>query len=367
MNEKAENTRRANIMIVDDTPDNLHILSDMLKSRAYTPRPVPSGKLALQAMELQPPDLILLDISMPGMNGYEVCQAVKAIERLKEIPVIFISALSETFDKVKAFSAGGVDYITKPFQIDEVFARIETHLKLRQLQIELEGVVQNLEKRVEEQVKEISESQMATIFALAKLAESRDDDTGKHLDRVRTFCKILATRLRDHSEYSASTSDTFVENIFCASPLHDIGKVGIPDSILLKGGKLTLGEFEAMKHHTLIGAKTLEAVSHQYPNNRILHMGIEIARYHHERWDGSGYPDGAAGDAIPLSARVMAIADVYDALRSKRVYKASFTAEETREIILKSSGTQFDPVIVEAFQEIETEFDQTFIKLADQS
>jgi len=364
--EKQE-SRPANILIVDDTPANLRILSEMLKNRGYSPRPVPGGKLALQAMEIEPPDLILLDISMPEMNGYELCRIVKAHPKLKEIPILFISALTETFDKVKAFSAGGIDYITKPFQFDEVYARIETHLKLRKLQLELEGTIQNLEKRVEEQVKEISDSQLATIFALAKLAESRDDDTGKHLERVRTFCKMIALHLGSFPAYQGQISAQYIETIYQASPLHDIGKVGIPDRILLKPGRLTEREFDTMKRHTLLGASTLEAVSDQYPHNRIIRMGIEIARSHHEWWDGSGYPDGLSGGEIPLSARIMAAADVYDALRSKRVYKPAFSQAEALEMIGKGSGTHFDPLIVEAVIKLSGELDRTYEQLLDKS
>jgi len=355
----------ADILIVDDTPANLHILADMLKERGYATRPAPSGRLAIQAAELEPPDLILLDISMPDMDGYQVCRALKANPRLKEIPVIFISALSETLDKVKAFSAGGIDYVTKPFQIDEVYARVDAHLKIRRLQLELEWTIQGLEERVREQVKEISDSQIATIFALAKLAESRDDETGEHLERVRTFCKILAVRLYTQPGYREQISDRFIETIYQASPLHDIGKVSIPDRILLKPGKLTPEEFETMKQHPLLGAHTLEAVSHKYPNNPIINMGIDIARYHHERWDGSGYPHGLSGEAIPLSARIMAAADIYDALRSKRVYKAAFTHVDATEIILNSSGSHLDPEIANAFREEERGFERAYEELID--
>jgi putative two-component system response regulator len=356
---------RANILIVDDTPANLQVLSDLLKQRGIHPRPVPSGKLALQAAELDAPDLILLDITMPEMDGYEVCQRLKAQKTLKEIPVIFISALTETLDKVKAFSVGGVDYITKPFQIDEVYARVETHLQLRRLQQEHEQTIQHLEQRVQNQVREISASQLATIFALAKLAESRDDDTGKHLERVRTFCKLLATRLGDQAQYRDQISAAFIEDIYQASPLHDIGKVGIPDAILLKPGKLSGEEFERMKLHTILGAQTLEAVSQQYPSNPLISMGRAIARHHHERWDGTGYPDGLAGEAIPLAARIMAVADVYDALRSKRVYKPGFPPMTTLDIMRNSSGTHFDPGIVSIFDELHEELDTTYERMKD--
>lgn len=363
MNKTHDKTYSPNILIVDDTPDNLRVLFDMLKLRGYSPRPVPNGRLALQAMKIEQPDLILLDITMPELNGFEVCEIIKADEKLKDIPVIFISALVEPFDKVKAFSVGGIDYITKPFHIEEVYARIETQLKVRKLQRDLKGTIDNLEIRVQEQVKEISESQLATIFALAKLAESRDDETGKHLERVRKYCKQLAEYLGEYSEYARQITTTFIDNIYHASPLHDIGKVGIPDAILLKPDKLTPDEFGVMKGHSILGAQTLRAVVNQYPNNPIINMGIEITRSHHEWWNGQGYPDGLAGETIPLSARIMSVADVFDALRSKRAYKPSFSPDETREIILAGSGTHHDPLIVKAYLTLQEGINETFEEL----
>ncbi|HEY5522908.1 MAG TPA: response regulator [Desulfuromonadaceae bacterium] len=347
---------KATIMVVDDTPANLKLLQDMLQSNGYRVLAFTRGTMALKAAARNSPDLILLDINMPEMGGFEVCEHLKADETLKAVPVIFISALAETMDKVKAFLVGGVDYVTKPFQFEEVLARINAHLTLRRLQIELEQHNHHLQELVQEQVREISESQMATIFALAKLAEFRDDDTGTHLERVQKFCKLLAMHICNNSSCSTSVDAAFVENICHASPLHDIGKVGISDAILLKPGKLTLEEFKLMKQHTVIGAQTLETARNQYPRNAFINMGIDVARSHHERWDGTGYPDGLTGIEIPLSARIMAVADVYDALRSKRCYKEAFTHETSRDIILQGRGTQFDPAVVDAFIALEHEF-----------
>lgn len=356
MERSAENGVRNSILVVDDTPANLTLLANMLKAKGYRIRPVPSGKLALKMVEKNPPDLILLDINMPEMNGYEVCEQLKSDKRFRDIPIIFISALSETLDKVKAFSCGGVDYITKPFQFEEVEARVETHLKLHRYQTYLEELVK-------EKVEEIADSQMSTIFALSKLVESRDFETGKHLDRVQIFCRIISEKLGGDSPYKTNIDMDFISNISNASPLHDIGKVAISDSILLKPGRLFVEEFEIMKTHTIIGAKTLEHVKSLYPRNSFINMGISIARSHHERWDGNGYPDNLAGENIPLAARIMTIADVYDALRSKRCYKASVARSECREIILKGSGTQFDPVLVNAFSAVEEEFDRVGCKM----
>jgi putative two-component system response regulator len=350
MKKSGTGQRQGNILIVDDTPANLTLLSGMLKEKGHKVRPVPSGRLALKAVESEPPDLILLDINMPEMNGFEVCEHLKMDKRFGDIPVIFISALTETLDKVKAFSCGGVDYVTKPFQFEEVEARVETHLELRRYE-------QSLEDLVQEKVREICESQMSTIFALSKLAESRDSDTGAHIERVQVLCRTLAEWLGRESPYAGTIDEAFVNCIYNASPLHDIGKVAIADNILLKPGKLTRDEFEIMKTHTIVGASTMQAVHRQYPNNTFIGMGISIAKSHHERWDGTGYPEGLAGDKIPLESRIMAVADVYDAVRSKRCYKESMSRDQSREIIENGSGIQFDPVLVKTFLALEEKLD----------
>jgi putative two-component system response regulator len=352
----AEELDSATIMVVDDVPLNLKLLQEMLQSKGYRVLTFPSGKLALHAATVNRPDLILLDINMPEMDGFEVCARLKTDDRLKEIPVLFISALTEMANKINAFAVGGVDYVTKPFQIEEVLARTRTHLHLRKLQIDLKQSNLHLEARVQEQVREISDSQRATIIALAKLAECRDDDTGAHVERTQTFCRVLTETLRANSRYADCIDQNFVTNIYYAASLHDIGKVGIPDQILLKPGKHTPEEFAIMKTHTIIGAKALQSVCGNYPRNAFLNMGIVIARFHHEKWDGSGYPDGLAGEAIPLPARIMAVADVYDALRSNRPYKTAFTHAASCAMIQEGAGRHFDPAVIAAFQAVEAEF-----------
>lgn len=351
------------IMIVDDTLANIQVLSGMLKQQGYKVRPILDGRGALKAAEMQPPALILLDVSMPEMNGYEVCERLKVNPVLKQVPVIFISALTDSLDKVKAFAVGGVDYITKPFQLEEVRVRVETHLRLARLQQELEEYNHNLEEKVSEQVNEISDSQLATIMALAKLAEYRDEDTGQHIERIQYFCRELVTRLAEKKDYKDEITPLFIDNIIHASPLHDIGKVGIPDHILLKPGRLTPMEFEVMKTHTVIGYELLQSVKERYTRNSFINIGIEISRSHHERWDGNGYPDGLAGRDIPLAARIVALADVYDALRSKRPYKDGFDHETSVKLILEGKGTQFDPGIIDAFVELGPTFEWVYREL----
>jgi putative two-component system response regulator len=338
-----------NVLIVDDAPANLELLAGILRERGIEPRPVLSGQLAIVAARADPPDLILLDINMPVMNGFEVYARLKADTAFKDIPVIFITALMETADKLKAFSMGAVDYVTKPFQSEEVCARVETHLRLRKLQRDMATYNNHLEELVQEKIKEISRSQMATIFALAKLAESRDSDTGQHLERVQTLSRILACELRSLPPYSGIITDHYLENLYQAAPLHDIGKVGIPDAILLKPGRLSSAEFDEMKRHTGFGAETLKSVQASYPGNSFIEMGVDIAQSHHEKFDGSGYPFGVKGEAIPLSASIVALADVYDAMRSKRPYKSALSHVEATDFIIQSGGKHFNPHIVAAF------------------
>lgn len=355
------------IMIVDDTPENLHILSVMLRHKGYAVSAFPRGKMALAAAERKPPDLVLLDINMPEMNGYEVCEAFKSRTDLKTIPVIFISALSDTDEKVRAFNSGGIDYITKPFQMAEVYARVDTHLQLHRSQEVMRQFNDQLQARVAEQVEEINRSQLAMIFALAKLSHTRDDDTGLHLERVQHLCRLLAGALTTVPPFAETISADYIECIFHASPLHDLGKVGIVDAILLKPGSLTAEEFAIMKTHTTIGAATLESVNREYPSNEFVKMGIDIAKYHHEKWDGGGYPAGLVGDDIPLSARIMALVDVYEALRARRPYKKAFPHEKSKTIIIEGRGKHFDPRIVDCFAGIDDQFDAIYSRLTDAS
>ncbi len=346
-----ELNRKDTVMIVDDTPANLGVLQELLLGEKYRVVAFPSAPLAIKALGRAKPDLILLDIMMPEMDGFEACRIIKALPEGKDVPIIFLSALSDTLDKIKAFGSGGVDYITKPFQKDEVLARIATHISMRRMQIELSRHNEELQEMVEEKVKEISDSQLSTLVAITNLSESRDNFTGKHIERTGIFCKVIAEEMLKKGLYGDVVDEEFVKGLTHAASLHDIGKIGIPDAILMKKGKLSEEEFEIMKSHTTIGAMTLQNVLAMYPQNEFISLGIELAISHHERWNGRGYPAGLAGEDIPVSGRIMALADVYDAVRSRRPYKEPFSHEKSVEIIREERGQHFDPVVVDIFLE----------------
>ena len=354
---------RHNILIVDDNPENLHLLANALLSDGYLVRAALNGEMAITMAINEPPDLIIMDINMPDMDGYQACDRLKAEPTLKSVPIIFLSAMQDTDAKVLAFNHGGVDYATKPFIFEELLARVSTHIELHQLQQDLEQRNESLNQTVFAQQQEISAAQLSTIVALAKLAESRDDDTGLHIDRVGSFSRRLAQAAQNHSNRNAELDDHYVEMIYHASALHDIGKVGIADAILQKPGKLNSDEFDIMKTHPTIGFLTLESIVKSYPNNQMVGMGSDIAKSHHEKWNGSGYPEGLSGEAIPLSARIVAIADVYDALRSKRPYKTPFSHQQAVDIILEGRGVHFDPELIRLFENIHHEFDQIWHSL----
>ncbi len=339
------------ILIVDDTPENIQILMTVLKDD-YAVMAATNGERALSLAAGTPaPDIILLDIVMPGIDGYEVCRRLRERSRTRSIPVVFITARSDEEDEAQGLDLGAVDYIAKPFRPATVKMRIKNHLELKRHRDDLQG-------QVDQQVEEINDAHRAAILALSKLAESRDDDTGKHLERTQTYCKMLATQLAETPEFRDHIDADYVETIYWASPLHDIGKVAIPDAILKKPGRLTEEEFALMQTHATHGADTLYAVARQYPHNFFLNMGHKIARSHHERWNGQGYPEGLSGETIPLCARIMAVSDVYDALTSKRCYKEAYSHEKACTILEQDSGSHFDPVVVRAFSDIAEALDQ---------
>ncbi|MBN2528368.1 MAG: response regulator [Deltaproteobacteria bacterium] len=360
---KEHKYRYFKIAVVDDSRSIAMYITDVLSSLGYSIQTFTDSVEALQKLPENIPDLLLLDIEMPKLDGYELWARLKTLPRFSSLPVIFVSTLADKDVMVKGFALGARDYITKPFHEEELIARVQTHLQLSQFQKQQHEMNRNLKHLVEEQVAEITNAQLGTIKALATLAEYRDEDTGTHLFRVAEYCRTIGDELLAKRLYSA-TSD-FVATVAEASPLHDIGKVAIPDAILLKPEKLTKEEFDTMKTHTVVGAQTLLSVTRSNFHNRYLLIGADIALSHHEKWDGSGYPHGLSGENIPLCGRIMAIADVYDALRSQRCYKPEFTHDKAFQIITEDSGVHFDPVLVKIFVEQNEEFDNIWKRFTD--
>ncbi|MDD0816836.1 two-component system response regulator [Curvibacter sp. HBC28] len=356
----------ATVLVVDDTADNLSLMSSLLKDH-YRVKVANQGEKALKiAAQDPPPDLILLDIMMPGLDGYEVCRRLKAEPRTRHIPVIFLTARSEVADEELGLSLGAVDYITKPISPPILLARVQTHLALKATSDFLRSKSDYLQQEVALRTLEVQAIQDVTIMVMASLAETRDNDTGNHIRRTQLYVKALAVRLRHHPRFESVLTERNIELLYKSAPLHDIGKVGIPDSILLKPGKLTVEEFEVMKRHPAIGRDAIEDAERRLGIKvKFLTFSKEIAYSHQEKWDGTGYPEGLAGDAIPLSARLMAVADVYDALISKRVYKPAFTHDQACQIVVQGRGQHFDPDIVDAFIEIADDFRAIAIRYAD--
>lgn len=358
-------------LIIDDSPSIGRILEKFLSRLELGADHVLSGSEMDKFLENKRPDIIILDIMLPDENGIEILGRLKKNKKTRDIPVIMISGVGENEIVKEALEMGAVDYLTKPFCSVRLGARIRncvSSLKLLHLENThrrtLEDANSLLEAEVERQVQCLKRSHYGMIFALSKLAESRDPETGEHLERLQEYCKAICERLLEKQVYCDQLTPEFMQNLYASSPLHDIGKVGIPDAVLLKPGRLSSEEFDIMKTHSEIGAETLKAVAQRYDNNALLQMGVTIARSHHEKWDGSGYPEGLAGEEIHLGARILALSDVYDALTSKRVYKEAFSHQKSRDIIIEGRGKHFDPEVVDAFVEVEDQFvkiRQTFI------
>ena len=354
------------ILVVDDTPDNLTLVSNLLK-RDYRVRVAISGEKALKiAQSENPPDIILLDVMMPVMDGYEVCQQLRNNALTAHIPIIFLTAKSEVEDERKGLSLGASDYITKPISPPILEARVKTHLAAKAYADFLTDKTSYLESEVARRTREISAVQDVTIQAMAALAETRDSDTGNHIRRTQGYVKALSGKLKSHPRFSSLLTDGVIDTIFKSAPLHDIGKVGIPDRILLKPGRFEPGEFEIMKTHTTLGRDAIQAAEDALSLKvDFLSVAKEIAYGHQEKWDGSGYPEGLKGESIPVSARIMAVADVYDALISRRVYKDSMSHERAITIIAEGKGSHFDPDMVDAFLAIQDEIRAIAARYAD--
>jgi putative two-component system response regulator len=344
------------VLVVDDTPTNLKLLNDLLKDH-YRVKLANNGIRALDLAAAAAPDLVLLDIMMPEMDGYEVCRRLKASEATQHVPVLFLTAKTEIEDEELGFSVGAVDFIHKPISPPIVLARVKTHLQLKAWQDFLQDQNAWLKQEVERRLSDVNRLQEASILVMVSLAEFRDECTGNHIRRTQEYVRVLAEQLARQPLYADQLSVPQIELIVKSAPLHDIGKIAIPDHILLKPGKLTAEEFEIMKTHAMRGYEMLRtAGQHMGEQGDFLAMAMDIARWHQEKWDGSGYPDGLAGERIPLAARLMAVADVFDALTTSRPYKTAMSHEQAVAIIEQGSGVHFDPRLIEAFLAVQDEF-----------
>lgn len=345
------------ILIVDDSKLMLKVTGECLEGEGFEVHTADSGDSALARVSDINPDLILLDIIMPGLDGYSVAQQLKKNEKTSGIPIIMVSALEDRQSILRGLAAGAAEYLTKPIDPGELCLRVRNMLKLKKLGDMLKKHNEALEDTVRQRTEQLENSFLATIEGLSKAAEYRDDETGAHVRRISYYSSSLAKAVGMDSSYCRT--------IFHASPMHDVGKIGTPDRILFKTGPLTDEEWEIMKRHTIDGAGILSTINSPYTE-----MGKEIALCHHERWDGSGYPYGIAGRAIPLSARIMSICDIYDALRSPRPYKKGFSHREAVQIILEGDGRtepkHFDPDIHSAFAQCADEFQQAYSKATEE-
>lgn len=321
------------VLVADDDSFARQILANTLRRSGFEVDMARNGAEAFERFMIDRHQLIVSDWNMPDMDGLEFCRAVRRAENRRYVYFMLLTSFDRPQDAVAGLEAGADDYVRKPFDPGEFIMRINVGQRI--VNLETRGL---------------------TIFALARLAESRDLETGEHLERVRSYCSLLAHTLRHNGRCTDTIDDDFIQLIYETSPLHDIGKVAVPDRILQKPGKLTFEEFEVMKTHVERGAETIEAMRDEYPNAKFLNMAYNIIMYHHEKFDGSGYPRGLAGTQIPLCARIMAVADVYDALTSARVYKEAYSHEKAKSIIVSEAGKHFDPDIVDAFLACEEQF-----------
>ncbi len=330
------------ILIVDDNKIALAVLRNALAQSGHEVVMAEDGQQALAILREGSCRMVISDWEMPRMNGIELCRAIRSEDLAGYVYVILLTGHNLLEERIEGLRAGADDFIAKPFHASELIARIETAERILSI-----------------------ETREVTIFAMARLAESRDPETGAHLERVRSYSRLLAQHLAGVQKFSAEINAEYTRLIYLTSPLHDIGKVGIPDCVLLKPGRLSDREFEIMKTHTTLGAQTLEAALKQFPNVKFLLMARDIAASHHERFDGTGYPQGLSGASIPLCARIVALADVYDALTSKRVYKDAISHDVARAMIVQETGSHFDPDVANAFVQNEARFLSIRAKFAE--
>lgn len=336
------------IVIVDDNVTNLKFAEQALKPY-YKVTLLTSAAQTMKFLSKRTPDLILLDINMPEINGYEIFSTIKSIDRLKQIPIIFLTALNDVESELKCLKLGALDFISKPFAPELMLSRIKIHLELATYR-------KNLEFLVNEKTRTIERLQDSMVVGLAELVECRDGETGGHIKRTAKYLEILVRAMLNAGFYADILTEEYIHNIIRSAPLHDIGKIGISDNILLKQGDFDKNERDYMKQHTTLGGMALQKVIDATDGENFLYVARDMALCHHEKWDGTGYPSGISGHSIPLCARIMAIADVYDALTSKRPYKKPFSHSKAVDIIVNSSGTHFEPCIVDVFESVSDSF-----------
>ncbi|HBO43952.1 MAG TPA: two-component system response regulator [Planctomycetaceae bacterium] len=346
---------RGRILIVDDNTMNVDIIRLILR-KEYDLETAANGEECLAKVPSFRPQLVLLDIMMPGIDGYETCRRIKSSAIGGLVQVILVSGKGSPSERVKGYEAQADDYIVKPFDHGEFLSKVRVHFRLLDTQRQLIQAKDRLKIYAEEQkdlvtvrTNQLSATQDMVVFALANLADSRDPETGGHLRRMRRYAQLIAEELADKGPYAAIVDQRFLEDLYRSSVLHDIGKVAVPDSILQKPGPLTSAEFEAIKEHVIVGGQMLEMARDHVGSGTFMDMAVDIVTYHHENFDGTGYCRGLQGQEIPLSARIVALADVYDAITSRRTYKPAYDPDVARDIIVRESGKHFDPIIVDAF------------------
>ncbi|MFI3116007.1 MAG: response regulator [Clostridia bacterium] len=355
------------IMVVDDNIPNLNIAREALGSE-YEVFLITSGTKALDAIPKINPDLILLDVEMPDMTGFEVIEQIKHLgEPYNELPIIFVTARDDLNSEFEGLDLGAVDYIIKPYPFSMLRKRVAVHLRVAMQQQQLLAYSHNLESMVTSQVETIKALQHSVVHALSDIVERRDGSTGGHVIRTSEYLRVLLIRAKELKVYDGELTDADIDEYSQASQLHDIGKVSIPDGILLKKGKLTDAEYEIMKTHTTMGEDALNDSMQQVENTSFMQVAVDFVGSHHEKWDGTGYPRGLKGEEIPICGRLMAIADIYDALISDRPYKVAFTHENAYNIMCEGNGTHFDPVLFDIFKEIHEEFHAISNKYRDEA
>lgn len=340
------------ILVVDDDKTNL-ILAQKILSPEYRIAACNSGMAALKYLEKNKPHLVLLDISMPEMDGFEVMERLRQNEKTEAIPVIFLTADGQSDTEVKCFQMGALDFVKKPFVPDILLSRVAKTIELDQYRHNLENMVSEQAEKLMESTQRINRIQENVIVGMANLIESRDGSTGKHVKNTQMYVRMIAEELQRRQLFAGQLADSYIDDVCKAAPLHDVGKIKVPDAVLMKPGKLTPEEYDVIKLHTTYSRKIIQTIISDVEDEHYVKIVEDIAMYHHERWDGTGYPTGLAGDRIPLAARIMAVADVFDALYEERCYKPPIRPiERIMQIMSEGRGTQFDPVIIDVFVEM---------------